>query len=286
MLSKILVPVDGSELSSRILVLARKLLARAGAEVTVLRVVERPPDDPSPEWTDDLARAREHLAGVVSGLAADGVEAKAEVTAGDPGEQILQATSAGGFGLVCMTTHGRSGPARWLRGSVAERVLRHATVPVLLANPGALDEGPADLGFERILVPLDGSETSAQVLPLVGEVARAYGAEVVLFTVGNFAVPEGKGEHMKVQTPGELGASLEPFVDRLRQAGAPKVELEAATGHPPTAILARAEQEGVDLVAMTTHGRSGWSRWFYGSVAESVLRACERPLLVQRVAKR
>ena len=74
---------------------------------------------------------------------------------------------------------------------------------------------------------------------------------------------------------------LTPSLDKLTAAGL-TATLEVATGYPATEILRAAEDE-TDLIALSTHGRSGASRWWFGSVAEQVLRHCEVPLLIQRV---
>ena len=124
--------------------------------------------------------------------------------------------------------------------------------------------------FERILAPLDGSETSARALPLVAELARAYGSEVLLLHV-----LEGK------ETPQEALAALEKFKGRLEGV---KVRTGIAKSPAALGILDAAKDEKADLVAMTTHGRTGPSRWAFGSTAEAVLRECATPLLVVRAS--
>jgi len=160
-------------------------------------------------------------------------------------------------------------------------------VPVLVANPRAVDtSGPGgELRLGKLLVPLDGSDASLEVLPLVESIAKRYEAEVLLLRVewvlpvvtdGPFIAPA------ILRSAEEIAAALEPIRQRLVAQG---LRVRSLAGHGPEAlaILDTADREQVDLVVMSTHGRSGVSRWLFGSVAEQVLRHCTRPLLVRRV---
>jgi nucleotide-binding universal stress UspA family protein len=84
-----------------------------------------------------------------------------------------------------MASHGYTGIKRWTHGSVAERVLQSACVPVLLvrAKEGVSKDLPEASPCRRILVPLDGSKVAEQVLPAVTPIARALGCEMTLFQV-------------------------------------------------------------------------------------------------------
>jgi len=276
MAEAILIPLDGSELAERALAPARRLLGADGEAVLVRVVEETPPS----EEEDALDAAEAYLKDVRTRLEGAGARVRATlVRRGDPAEQVLAAVDESGAAFVAMGTHGRSGVARLVRGSVAERVLRHCPVPLLLVNPHA---APAATGtFERILAPLDGSETAAAVLPTVARVAKAFGALVTLLRVEPFLyspVPSPVLESM--WEPAKVAATLEPSRQRLEEQGV-EARVEARYGVESAEILAAAEYS--DLVVMSTHGRSGLSRWWFGSVAEQVLRHCSRPLLVQRV---
>src|SRR5690606_4787778 len=114
-----------------------------------------------------------------------GALASVRVVTGDPVEEIVAEAERLQPELVAMATHGRSGLTRFVRGSVAEQVIRACPAPVLVANPRALDgmgEG-RELRFRRILVPVDGSDVSLGVLPLVEDLGRLYDSEVLLLRV-------------------------------------------------------------------------------------------------------
>jgi nucleotide-binding universal stress UspA family protein len=177
-----------------------------------------------------------------------------------------------------MATHGRSGLDRLLRGSTAENVLRASKAPLLLANPFALDP-KNEVRFKRILVPIDFSPRSTEILPLVWETAALYDAEVVLLNVTEVPMP------LEFPVSFERVSGLDS--ERLLKetvAKLPGIRVSTATdiGSPERSIIRRVETEAIDLVAMTTHGRTGLARTAFGSVAEHVLRHAKCPLLVKR----
>jgi len=273
---KILVPLDGSELASKVLDYLEPVLALEATNLLALRVRRRGTPKQAPE-PDHLAARLERL------------NPKAQVERiereGDPAAEILAAAEEEGASLIALCTHGRTGLARLVRGSVAERVLRNARVPVLLVNPFT-EATSASARFERILVPLDGSAAARGAVDLVTGLASLYGAELVLFHVGNpdYRVTPA-GERQEEVRADEFRASIAPLVAQLEESGLRvKVDVRIEFG-PAGQILAAVQREGIDLVALTTHGRAGASRWIYGSVAEAVIRECRVPLLVKRVAE-
>jgi nucleotide-binding universal stress UspA family protein len=123
------------------------------------------------------------------------------------------------------------------------------------------------------------------VLPLVSRFARVHGSEVVLLRVTPLvpvtpSYPEW-GPPVPKPRREDVLASLETQRAQLASEGVP-VRVDALEGDPAECILDAAEREQADLVAMSTHGRSGVGRWLFGSVAEKVLRTCPAPLLVVR----
>ncbi|MCO5166667.1 MAG: universal stress protein [Planctomycetes bacterium] len=283
---KILVPLDGSRLADGILAHVRRLTAEvAGAEVTLLQVL------PAYLAADEIALMRdeadEHHAALARLLTHEGLTVRSRVdVAPDPAEHVVDTARDLGVDLIALSTHGRSGPSRWLRGSVAERVLRGATVPVYTANPqGLVMTDDAIVGWRRVLVPLDGSERATRVLPLAGRFALASDAEVVLLHIDE---PEVPGVHpvpevaaMKAQRRAE--ETLGQATEQLRRAGLERVRvLGRYGGDPAHEVLEAAREVSADLIAIASHGRTGLARWRFGSVAEKVLRAAEAPLLIVR----
>ena len=280
MFKKILVPMDGSRLAARILTPVARLL-QEGVELTLLRVVEPRSDTEHDRAPAAEVAMRAHLTALRGELDA-GVRCAVQLVRGDAAEEITRYARDTGQDLVAMATHGRSGVERWVRGSVAERVLRECEVPLLLCNPYGLEprlEGP----FKRVLVPLDGSEMADRILPLVEEVARAHDSQVTLLRVEPLVITELPSPLFagSLWDPAPLQESLAPQRDRLATAGL-RVEARAAYGVVAAEVLSAARE--ADLLAMTTHGRGGVARWWFGSVAEQVLRHAPCPLLVLRTA--
>jgi nucleotide-binding universal stress UspA family protein len=137
---------------------------------------------------------------------------------------------------------------------------------------------------KEILVPLDGSELAESVLPYVETVAAKTGAELILLTAVHgheIGISGYPGETDIRDRSDEVRSYLESRCDELRRRGLP-VRSEIHYGPEADAILNAAADHVVDLIAMSTHGRSGIGRWIMGSVADRVLHNTHRPLLLVR----
>lgn len=141
--------------------------------------------------------------------------------------------------------------------------------------------------YKRILVPLDGSELAERILPHVEGIAKATGAEVFLLRTtdprhGAIAA-EAATEARKWIDADRAGAAkyLEGVAKRLQDLGI-ATKLEVLVGEPAVEILTAAEKEGVDLIAMMSHGATGVTHFDRGSVAEKVLKGSTRPVLMVR----
>lgn len=285
MLKKILVPLDGSELADRILGHVQRILLREDAEVMLLTVL--PPeaateDDRTRAWR--IEEASGHLMGELKKLGQAGARARYDLMTGDPAAQILAFADTWQPGLIAMSTHGRTGLERFRRGSVAERVLRGSDHPVLLANPRGFEGREAR--FRRILVPLDGTDTSASILPIVEEFASRYESEVILLHAAAAYTAFSEYPNVEVRPSAEeLRDLMEPYRERFERVGV-RSRVYILYEDPAQAILHVVAADAVDLVTMTTHGRSGLSRWVFGSVAEKVLRNCPCPVLASRAMAR
>ena len=143
--------------------------------------------------------------------------------------------------------------------------------------------------YKRALVPLDGSELSAAILPFITRIAGQLDMEVVLLRVVEPIPPQviESSRYVEIEDVearlAEARAYLRPIVDHLADKGV-RTRLEVRHGTPVTEIVGCAQAVGADLIAMTTHGRSGLARLLLGSVADKVLRGSTLPLLVQRPA--
>jgi nucleotide-binding universal stress UspA family protein len=144
--------------------------------------------------------------------------------------------------------------------------------------------------IRKILVPLDGSELSLSVLPTIEEVALGLHASVVLVsainpTVGNFPGMEMWSADERVLEEGKEAATafMQQAAERLKGKGL-DVSMKVMVGPAVVEIIVAAEQEGADMIAMSTHGHSGIGRWVMGSVADAVVRRTHLPCLLLRPA--
>lgn len=144
--------------------------------------------------------------------------------------------------------------------------------------------------YKRVLVPVDGSALSAAILPFIAQIARPLGSEVVLLRVVPAFLPEvvEGSRHVAIDELvarlAEAKGYLEGLADVLAGQGV-RVRIEVRRGDPVLQIAAVARELDADLIAMTTHGRSGLDRLLFGSVAGAVLRRAEIPVFLMRLTK-
>ncbi len=300
MYRRMLVPLDGSELAEVAFNYAKNLACSlTGMEVFLLHVY-------SPEERGLVPKHRAYIERAADTIVrhsertqsrARVVKAQGELAMGNPAEEILRYADRNDIDLILMATHGRSGVNRWAMGSVAYKVLRASKVPVWLIRAGIAEEIVEDkLPIRTILVPLDGSKLAESVLPHVETLAKQWAdgqAEVVLVRVCQppdvssdypSDMPLSWEEHVELEMAKcklEAGPYLVEIGKQLREAGL-KVRQEVPLGKPAKAIIDYASSNRVSLIAMITHGRSGISRWVYGSIAEEVMLGAFTPVLLVR----
>jgi len=145
-------------------------------------------------------------------------------------------------------------------------------------------------GYKKILVPLDGSEISEAILPEIEKLASAFGASISLLHVVPILIFPGAMEPvLQYETVAEAltkeGESyLRTIEKRLKDKGF-TVESQLLRGNEAHVILEHCDRKDIDLIAMTTHGRSGVSRWLLGSVAEKIVRHATKPIFLVRSAQ-
>ncbi|MBI2321737.1 MAG: universal stress protein [Chloroflexi bacterium] len=281
---RILVPLDGSALAETALPWAELLAERTGATLVLLRsalVRGLITEDLLEAEVQAVQEAEEYVGRVAGALREHGLSVEMAVPYGEPGEAIVEASAWRSADLVVMATHGRSGLGRWVYGSVADHVLRGATVPVFLVRAGVAPPVRAALP-SQVVVPLDGSEVAEAALPWAVELARLLGAGIALLRAVELpAFGENLSPRANVLEAAEVEARryLEGVSDGLRRDG---LELTYAVrlGTPAWSIASCARELGSSLLVMATHGRSAMARLVYGSVAAGVLREASVPLLL------
>lgn len=273
-MERILVPLDGSAEAERALGLAEQLAAAQGAEIVLLRAVEPftwadteggPVIDTYPSLLEQaMADAEASLADRARDLESRGRRTGHAVIMGQPAATILDYETDHRPDLVVMATHGRSGLARFAMGSVTDRVIREGAAPVLVVRRSTSPAGQ----LEHALVMLDGSGIAEQALPWVETLTGKPLKRVTLFRA--VANPEDRGP---------ATTYLEGVAPRLAKAGL-ETHVVVDMGEPAH-VVDRAAHEA-DFVVLCTHGRGGFDRLRHGSVAEHVVRAVDKPVLLVR----
>ena len=281
--SRILVPLDGSLLAERVLPYARVLAKGFGARVELLNVFSPAPDALSdhahgryPHQIDANQRARsvDYLRRVTASMGLSGIKLSLTVEAGNPESWIVSHAEKEPETLIAMSTHGRSGAARLVLGSVTDKVLHSTSAPVLVLRPRDGETPVSEAELKHVIVPLDGSPLAEQVLPHVVSLAKALDLTVTLLRVTTF--------HQN----GPLVNYLAKIGEKLGRAGLSSVKSRTIGDHPAETIVTVARETPHSMVAMTTHGRSGIRRFMLGSVTDHVVRHCGEPVLVIRAAAR
>jgi nucleotide-binding universal stress UspA family protein len=279
---RIVVPLDGSALAEAIVPVVETLARDYEAEILLVRglVAQRTAED---EF-EMQRQAEGYLSGLAAALRARGLRAVDwKVWYDEPDRAIVNAAVTNGADLVAMATHGRGGLGRLLLGSVAEAVVRTAPVPVLLVR-GRPVWGPG--AIRQIVVPLDDSDTSEAVLPVVETLAGPLDLGIHLVHAveplppsARIELPTGLEEQVVGAHRAEASDRLARIAARLEAKGL-RVAWAVRIGAPLEVVARHVEECGAGLIAMTTQGRTGLDRLLLGSVAERVLRGVEVPVLL------
>lgn len=301
MFDHIIVPLDGSPLAESALPDALALADATGASVTLLQVV--PPSHQMLDYnlrydaaaeSEQLDRAGDALEVRARSLSSPGRCVRSYVTVGDAAEEIVRYAERVGGQCIVMATHGWGGVLHWAFGSVARKVLTTARVPTLVIRPQGVPEHPdRPATIRTILVPQDGSERAEAAIPVARELAQKLHARLTLarivpvlteMFVGSPYTPLMRSTY----TDEAMGAArtaarahLDVLARGLRSDGI-AVETIVNDGSPVDRLLNLLNEQPRDLVVMSTHGRTGISRWVMGSVAERLVEASHTPVFIVR----
>lgn len=298
MFTKVLVPLDRSSLAEQAVGTAVAIAKASDADIGLVLAHQVGPNDrlPNSSWRgakhqQESMYIRAMVLEIAKGSA---VRVSGTVEPGTPADVIRRRANELGADLIVMTSHGRTGISRAWIGSVADSVVRDASVPVLLIRPTERKQSHGDKLplFRRILVPLDGSVTSGTILTSAISLAHCANAVLILARIVvpvplydyDDASPASSSAVVDVQATRQLAdiatADLCELAERLEDEGNTRVETEVVIAdHPAVALLDLAKTKAADLIAMTTRGR-GASRLLVGSVTDKVLRGSQLPLLL------
>ncbi len=277
MLSKLLAPLDGTPLAEAGLLWAEKAALRSGASIHLLTVV-----DPSlGDFETHYKQAEAYLQSRRDQLKNKGLTVKMEVAAGEPAQTILERAENVDLTVVS------SGTVRWLISAVLDRVLEKMTRPIVVVRASSI-QAPSVPDVDRILVAVDRSNYSGDILPVIQGLAKAFGASVTVC----HAVPPITDAYGRQTQPHATSASASIHEANLFVARAARqlqdegieVETVVAVGDPPGQIVNAAQRSGAGLIALATRGRDHLDSRLVGSTANAVLHSTRLPCLLTRRA--
>jgi nucleotide-binding universal stress UspA family protein len=283
--NRVLVPLDGSVPAEFAIRFAADLASKHDAELVLLyleylplKIGDTGADSPNGDKAEQIETYLDDLRKEALGM---GVRVQAQrVESRDLAETLFTFIEAERISAVVMSTQGRAGMMRWLFSSSVEQALNSMPVPIMLVRPI----------YRRIVVPLDGSKWSESAIPRAAELARVHDAEIVLLHVyqssgGDYADQWALAGQQQIanQAHEEIHEQLVSLRNRLRQEGLRAREVIIRGANPAQTICEFVESEnGISMIVMTTHGRTGLSRWLVGSVAQDVIKTTRAPVrLVQ-----
>jgi nucleotide-binding universal stress UspA family protein len=268
--TRVLIPLDGSTIGDAVLLAIQPLIHSRHVEVTLLHVAKSPAEAEA-EVVQKLDQHRDALKSY-------GVPARVRIVSGAPGQEILRQAAIGEFDLIAMATHGRSGMDRVLMGSVAEEVIRSSQTPTLLCKTrGRIGT------WERIVVAVDGTPGSEEILGDAVRLARSLGSTIYLLQVGLALLRtdsyRGVSFHHAAEDP---TAYLEQTAARLAAEGISVVP-EHREGMAGVEIPILAKQLDAGLICMTTEGRPEIAPGLGRSVAAEVIQTSPCPVYVRHM---
>ncbi len=292
MYERILVALDRSKTAEVVLPYAVEIAAKFGSEIYLVTVAERGTLSADTSYLAYFARV---LAQVRRQAESYGVREEMKVhtktLSGKPANEILRYAEESNADLIGMASHGTSGEGPWVLGNIAAKVLRAAGRPALLIRAPASETALQERRLvKKILAPLDGSKLGEAAIPFIEVLAPALGAELLLFhvvePVTTWGIYEGyPGYTTPPPDPESRRASAMVYLDGMAKPLKEKglsVACVVEYGLPARRITDYAKDNAIDLIAMSTHGRSGVGEWVFGSVTDKVLHAGDKPVLVIR----
>ena len=303
MVCSLLVPLDGSEVAECVLPHIEALAAvNKAVDITFLHVVQplnmllADQIYKAQIISDAITEAESYIRQVISGLQHKG-KTHVKVITGKAADSILDYAETNHIKLIVMSSHGQSGISRWSYGSVADKVLHESRVPVLRIRAEA-PRTPFYISGQKmkVIVPLDGSELAESVLNNVKGLAEYFGADAInivllrvceLFTQPNAYPPSMSlswEEYVKFETRVCRGICMSYLNEVKKRFKKELINIRSVVpvGNAADQVIKYVNKEKSDLMVISTHGRSGISRWAFGSISNKILEGTSTPVIILR----
>ncbi len=311
MFERILVPLDGSPVAERAIPAVARIARAFGGSVIMLSVVAPPVSSgkfssleayPKVGTDEEMAEVTEYLKTLAQSEQLGGITTEVHTFVGGAAQTIIAAARSLHADLIVLCSHGYTGFQHWMLGSVAEKVIRHAPIPVFVLREGGPELATEAQQTVRALVALDGSSLSEAMLEpaasLTAGLAQATSQPGALQLIRVVDIPSSYGRfrnqvdsyyeaQVRTEAKHEYEQYLQTVTKRFAEDTLEKYHLAVTTfvatdPDVAEAIVRTAEQGKVDFIAMATHGRGGIQHWALGSITERVLHATQMPLFIVR----
>ena len=294
MLDSILVPLDGTPHAECVLPHAVAIAKAFDAQITLMHILEQPspslqlPKADPLDWYLKKSAANLYLDTVKARLEAVHLSARTMLLEGDAAEKIVELAHSTQADLLILSGYGESGIKGGGVSSIAQHILQRVrTSTLIIRTSQPMADLNNDLRYQRLLVPLDGSQRAGSALTLAAAFAEAYQSELLIVQV--VSKPEMARNMPLSQEDAEL---VNRFVERNQDEGSRY--LEQTQAHLPAntqtrllvsdnvaaALQSLSEQEKIDLLVLSAHGYSGEARWPYGSITNRFITNGTTPLLI------
>jgi nucleotide-binding universal stress UspA family protein len=300
MFDTVLVPLDGSQLAGCVLPHVVAIARSFDAEITLLRMLERNQAGASAQvfdllnWQINKTRSALYLEKTKTRFEELSVRARTTVMEGLVAEGIIEYAQSRGIKLIILSSHGRNGVTQWGISSITQKIILSAQTSLLIVRAHQHDVQLGELSatplYQRIMVPLDGSQRAENVLPIITQLAHFHKSRVHLVHVVKTPemarqmppAPEDidLSNRVVARNQEEAGRYLEQVKSRSDLDGIAIQTHLITSNHAAVALHQLMEQENFDLVTLNAHGYSGNHQWPYGSMVNHFILYGKVPLLI------
>ncbi|MBE3039552.1 MAG: universal stress protein [Chloroflexi bacterium] len=300
MFNTILVPLDGSQLAECVLPHIVAIARSFDAEITLLRILEKNQASAPAQlfdllnWQINKTKAALYLEKTKARFQESGLRARTIVLEGLVAEGITEYAQNQGMKLIVLSSHGHNGLTQWGISSITQKIILSAPTSVLLIRAHQHDIQADELSetpvYQRILVPLDGSQRAENVLPIITQLARFHKSQMHLVQVVQTPemarqmppAPEDidLSNRVVARNREEAGHYLEQVKSRSYLEGIAVQTHLITSDNAAVALHQLGEQEHIDLVTLSAHGYSGNHQWPYGSMVNNFIMYGKVPLLI------
>ena len=222
-------------------------------------------------------------------ISAAGIQVNCFVRSGSPSKVTQKLVTDKGIDMVVLTTSGHSGEKNWLREGLPSKLVRLLDIPILLVQ--VYESGPANAPhLGRILVALDGSVFSEQLLPYAITLGKQFNCELMLISIpavpesNKYRAPASVMQAIRKQAETSMKKYLSEVAENLRSEGL-NIHTIVTGSYPARTIVDVGKREGVDLIMITSQGRGGLDLLFMGSIAQQVVQLSDSPVFILPINK-